>query len=160
MRGGERLGQVAGDRFKALKRSPFYEDSAEKLNLIIGGQTNEFRRQTEIETHSDEHDTVALSPYFGHLDILDETRMFTALYARSFQDVWSRTHGLVRANQKEIEALEPDTKLAVYEINFHTTTDRHIPDFIRYNFVTSIACLLYTSPSPRDGLLSRMPSSA
>ena len=26
--------------------------------------------------------------------------------------------------------------------------------------VESIACLLYTSPSPRDGLLSRMPSSA
>ena len=25
---------------------------------------------------------------------------------------------------------------------------------------TAIACLLYTSPSPRDGLLSRMPSSA
>ena len=25
---------------------------------------------------------------------------------------------------------------------------------------TSILCLLYTSPSPRDGLLSRMPSSA
>ena len=27
-------------------------------------------------------------------------------------------------------------------------------------FVLSIICLLYTSPSPRDGLLSRMPSSA
>ena len=26
--------------------------------------------------------------------------------------------------------------------------------------VERIACLLYTSPSPRDGLLSRMPSSA
>ena len=26
--------------------------------------------------------------------------------------------------------------------------------------VGSIVCLLYTSPSPRDGLLSRMPSSA
>ena len=26
--------------------------------------------------------------------------------------------------------------------------------------VQTIACLLYTSPSPRDGLLSRMPSSA
>ena len=25
---------------------------------------------------------------------------------------------------------------------------------------TSVTCLLYTSPSPRDGLLSRMPSSA
>ena len=27
-------------------------------------------------------------------------------------------------------------------------------------FKVSVACLLYTSPSPRDGLLSRMPSSA
>ena len=27
-------------------------------------------------------------------------------------------------------------------------------------FVVSLICLLYTSPSPRDGLLSRMPSSA
>ena len=27
-------------------------------------------------------------------------------------------------------------------------------------FLQSSACLLYTSPSPRDGLLSRMPSSA
>ena len=26
--------------------------------------------------------------------------------------------------------------------------------------VTLYSCLLYTSPSPRDGLLSRMPSSA
>ena len=28
------------------------------------------------------------------------------------------------------------------------------------DFVTISSCLLYTSPSPRDGLLSRMPSSA
>ena len=29
-----------------------------------------------------------------------------------------------------------------------------------WRFVWSSCCLLYTSPSPRDGLLSRMPSSA
>ena len=29
-----------------------------------------------------------------------------------------------------------------------------------YEFGTGKSCLLYTSPSPRDGLLSRMPSSA
>ena len=28
------------------------------------------------------------------------------------------------------------------------------------HYYTSMICLLYTSPSPRDGLLSRMPSSA
>ena len=33
-------------------------------------------------------------------------------------------------------------------------------DSIRKNGVALKSCLLYTSPSPRDGLLSRMPSSA
>ena len=33
-------------------------------------------------------------------------------------------------------------------------------DSIRVAKTEEIACLLYTSPSPRDGLLSRMPSSA
>ena len=31
---------------------------------------------------------------------------------------------------------------------------------VNYNPLTPMNCLLYTSPSPRDGLLSRMPSSA
>ena len=34
-----------------------------------------------------------------------------------------------------------------------------VPTMLTQNHV-SIICLLYTSPSPRDGLLSRMPSSA
>ena len=33
-------------------------------------------------------------------------------------------------------------------------------DYLKKNNVESYNCLLYTSPSPRDGLLSRMPSSA
>ena len=31
---------------------------------------------------------------------------------------------------------------------------------LEHAYRTTLACLLYTSPSPRDGLLSRMPSSA
>ena len=31
---------------------------------------------------------------------------------------------------------------------------------IKADYSAAMACLLYTSPSPRDGLLSRMPSSA
>ena len=34
------------------------------------------------------------------------------------------------------------------------------PDEVEKMFTQLLACLLYTSPSPRDGLLSRMPSSA
>ena len=35
-----------------------------------------------------------------------------------------------------------------------------LPDYSPYVSAKYITCLLYTSPSPRDGLLSRMPSSA
>ena len=35
-----------------------------------------------------------------------------------------------------------------------------VPDTDGYTAVIICTCLLYTSPSPRDGLLSRMPSSA
>ena len=46
------------------------------------------------------------------------------------------------------------------------TTDQHIALAEKFGplethaYVKGINCLLYTSPSPRDGLLSRMPSSA
>ena len=40
----------------------------------------------------------------------------------------------------------------VYEINLFFSNNAHI--------ALTTDCLLYTSPSPRDGLLSRMPSSA
>ena len=39
-----------------------------------------------------------------------------------------------------------------------TTTDGVVTRGLKYTH--SLICLLYTSPSPRDGLLSRMPSSA
>ena len=37
--------------------------------------------------------------------------------------------------------------------------DQEYPLFLLYN-KSNIPCLLYTSPSPRDATLSRMPSSA
>ena len=40
----------------------------------------------------------------------------------------------------------------INDVKFETTEDVPIPE--------RLVCLLYTSPSPRDGLLSRMPSSA
>ena len=42
-----------------------------------------------------------------------------------------------------------------------STMKRVPPQFkVRNQMVKLMSCLLYTSPSPRDGLLSRMPSSA
>ena len=44
---------------------------------------------------------------------------------------------------------------------FPTTLGMRTSDVIKsYLGLLCLGCLLYTSPSPRDGLLSRMPSSA
>ena len=42
---------------------------------------------------------------------------------------------------------------------YRTSTIAHTPISV-IKIKDTISCLLYTSPSPRDGLLSRMPSSA
>ena len=46
------------------------------------------------------------------------------------------------------------------ETSIREVVGKNPMDFVLYEGREEIACLLYTSPSPRDGLLSRMPSSA
>ena len=55
------------------------------------------------------------------------------------------------------EAAEADVD-AIIEVHTRVMTELFAQDERTAGGVTS--CLLYTSPSPRDGLLSRMPSSA
>ena len=45
---------------------------------------------------------------------------------------------------------------SVSSMDYQNRFEREVTDI----FVKEDTCLLYTSPSPRDGLLSRMPSSA
>ena len=51
----------------------------------------------------------------------------------------------------------PDQKLVVLITNLELTGDSRV---VHGDGAVYQPCLLYTSPSPRDGLLSRMPSSA
>ena len=59
---------------------------------------------------------------------------------------------IILTREKDLDlSLEDRTKLA----------NKHKADiFVSIHANASVNCLLYTSPSPRDGLLSRMPSSA
>ena len=64
----------------------------------------------------------------------------------------------VRLNNKPNHMLEVSPKGTVPIL---ILKDNVIDESIEIiNWVLTKACLLYTSPSPRDGLLSRMPSSA
>ena len=51
-------------------------------------------------------------------------------------------------------------RLALLELVAHVQAKRAAKQQLRLQSEQDYACLLYTSPSPRDGLLSRMPSSA
>ena len=76
-----------------------------------------------------------------------------------FEDRWDKKllikKKLLRAIEKNFikfgaEALETPS----FEIS------ENIGSFLAEDEANPMSCLLYTSPSPRDGLLSRMPSSA
>ena len=53
-----------------------------------------------------------------------------------------------------------DFTKAFDKVNYWKLFMKLLDDNINSSIVSLLACLLYTSPSPRDGLLSRMPSSA
>ena len=59
--------------------------------------------------------------------------------------------------KRGVEMYMADTLSRAYLKN-KTTQKHEVQDVMNIN--RSRTCLLYTSPSPRDGLLSRMPSSA
>ena len=69
---------------------------------------------------------------------------------------------VANATQKAATAAESMGKsfgLATKRFAAFTVASRAV-SLLTNSLANSIACLLYTSPSPRDGLLSRMPSSA
>ena len=53
-----------------------------------------------------------------------------------------------------------DTVVMAHAIQVVHFPDKVLMEMLRIGKEGIVTCLLYTSPSPRDGLLSRMPSSA
>jgi hypothetical protein len=133
--GGERLGQIADNRFYAMRAfGPYFDES--KFNLIIGGQAGFPGRQPEIEANSSNHDTIALAPYFGGLDggwSTDE-QVYYPLFASPQIEA---NLGNMRASHDLVEAAGQGTNLAIYEINFHTTGG-NAPLDVRNDYVTGM----------------------
>jgi hydroxymethylbilane synthase len=63
---------------------------------------------------------------------------------------------LVSRDGKKLKELPEGAVIGTSSLRRRAQIKRLRPDLV----VKDISCLLYTSPSPRDGLLSRMPSSA
>ena len=65
-----------------------------------------------------------------------------------------KVYGFDKSNNSTKEALEKN----IIDSKVESILDINSKDFVKK--VDLIVCLLYTSPSPRDGIGSRMPSSA
>lgn len=134
LRGGERVGTLANARFAIMRDSQWYTDDT--FNLIIGGQFGFPERQAQIEFASEHHDSVALSPYFGYIDVAtNNDDLFYPLFARVQQDM---QYGAMAITGDVIRSEQSATDLAVYEINFHTTTG-DVPLPIRNDFVSGMS---------------------
>ena len=79
-------------------------------------------------------------------------------------DVWNtnkiqvynaKLFGMLLLDQK-ISQEQADNILSMFDTTMHTITATRS----EYPMSSDYSCLLYTSPSPRDATLSRMPSSA
>ena len=95
----------------------------------------------------------------GYLQVSETA--FTNQLPRFIQESEDRIFSLVQLpfQRKNVQA-----SLTVDNRFLATPTDFYAPFSLAVinsnTFQTHPTCLLYTSPSPRDGLLSRMPSSA
>ena len=134
LRGGTRIGEIGGSRFTSFKAPDWVVES--DFNFILGGQFEFPNRQSEIEASSQAHDTIALSPYFGTLrTYANDAEIYYPLFAGPTQDV---TTGPLAQSAAIVDAAGKGTDLAVYEINFHTTTGNATLD-VRNRFVSGLA---------------------
>ena len=99
---------------------------------------------TGIPTHSNATDTQVQGP--------SVTCRFTVLTVNTHKGFTALNRRFILPELREaVRSVSADV---VFLQEVHGTHEQHPK---RY---TNWPCLLYTSPSPRDGLLSRMPSSA
>ena len=74
---------------------------------------------------------------------------------KDYQKFAGKPGGFVTVDVTEIDGYEGLDKVRINVENISDITIVNEQTFVKFK-----DCLLYTSPSPRDGLLSRMPSSA
>ena len=66
----------------------------------------------------------------------------------------------VHLEQEDTQEKQKYDELKGQQIDLNDNAWKVAEQIVRRHYTEDDVCLLYTSPSPRDGLLSRMPSSA
>ena len=126
--GGVRSAEITDRRFAAMRATDHF--NADKMNLIIGGQYRWTGRQAEIERFSDNHDTIAIAPYYGVLEQFQtDAERYNPLYAFASEG----DHSLLA---QSVALLDEETQPAIYEVNLHAV-ESVLPLDIRNDVLSS-----------------------
>ena len=128
-----------------LKSSPSYFKGEAKIPNVIYKVTSEDTRMQMLQTGEIDMDMVTV----GEDNV-------NSLINAGFIDLNifpTNGYGYIGFNVKDEKYMDPKVRQAL-------TYGLNRAEIVEASFPGGYACLLYTSPSPRDGLLSRMPSSA
>ena len=87
---------------------------------------------------------------FENIDI-EKVKEELRNHSTNYKENFAKIEKFIETEIQEILNLKKNNKSIIPEISINELDQRN---------TKVIDCLLYTSPSPRDGLLSRMPSSA
>ena len=98
-----------------------------------------------------------LIPSLSSFKIIISSYIFCFLFGAEIPTKITEDNGFNYTGKNNGDAL---VKFTNPEYAFDVVSDKNGKAYKKPNFSNSSSCLLYTSPSPRDRLLSRMPSSA
>ena len=157
-----------------------------RLNVSIDGQND----NTTLSTFQPRHSSSPGSFFVSTLTLAGTIRLISEQYVSLFIDVkclsgsswkvlsnssfsvvlvslWDDNYaaGFLARTSDDFNGRTQYTKVYGWRAEFSKNLDVSKVESVYIKksglyFVQSVICLLYTSPSPRDGLLSRMPSSA
>ena len=156
---------------KAVASMKEYSDAGAEIDVCtIGKKAQSFFRRLGsniVAEKSDLGDAPKIADITGTikvmLDAYDEGRLDRLyLVENDFVNTMTQTP---KAEQLIPTVPDTDDRLShhwdyLYEPDSKEVIDELMKRYIESIVYQAVVCLLYTSPSPRDGLLSRMPSSA
>ena len=139
------------------------ELNVENASSYDVSQTSQRVIKTEVFAEKENSDVITVNAKFGSKkrklcdgDEVESTRQVEVIDSKSFLAEISNDSSTAQSKRSRMEVAYYDPASDMIIRPRFDVDESKVDDFNR----RLKCCLLYTSPSPRDGLLSRMPSSA
>ena len=128
---GYQLGRCVKAVFGHMRTHPDFD--ATVFDLMAPGQASNNYMNTQIGDTGGEYDSIGWAPYFGNAtNFSTDEELFLPTLAHPQQVAGA---GVIGRNVETAHGYNPQTGVAIYEINFHTTGDGGPPEEVRNRYM-------------------------